>query len=69
MLYYNRPFPQQWTDNGNVLSNGKKAIAESVIGVRLQLPIDQYHKITAYRQVCLPDHHPHIRLAFSYRND
>ena len=44
MLYYNRPFPQQWTDNDTVLTS-RKAIAESVIGVRLQLPIDQYHKI------------------------
>ena len=44
VLYYNRPFPQQWTDNDTVLTS-KKAIAESVIGVKLQLPVDQYHKI------------------------
>ena len=44
MLYYNRPFPQQWTDGDSVLTN-KKALTDAVIGVKLQLPIDQYRKI------------------------
>jgi len=44
MVYYNRPFPQQWTDLDSVLT-GKKAQAEAVFGVKLQLPIDQYRKV------------------------
>jgi len=44
MLYYNRPFPQQWTGGDSVLTN-KKALANAVTGVKLQLPIDQYRKI------------------------
>jgi inner membrane protein len=44
MLYYNRPFPQQWTDDKTVLINFNKS-KQATIGVKLQLPIDQYRKI------------------------
>jgi inner membrane protein len=44
MLFYNRPFPQQWTNNDSVLTN-VKAKSQAVVGVKLQLPIDQYRKI------------------------
>ena len=44
MLYYNRPFPQQWVNNDTLLVS-KKAVAQAVFGVKLQLPIDQYRKI------------------------
>jgi inner membrane protein len=44
MLYYNRPFPQQWTDNNSILTNISTA-KQATIGVKLQLPIDQYRKI------------------------
>ncbi|WP_448699903.1 cell envelope integrity protein CreD [Mucilaginibacter sp. AW1-3] len=45
MLYYNRPFPQQWLNDDSLLT-GKKAKDEAVFGVRLQLPIDQYRETT-----------------------
>ena len=42
--YYNRPFPQQWlNDNYNLTS--KKALSDALFGVKLQLPVDQYHKV------------------------
>lgn len=44
MMYYNRPFPQQWLDNDSVLNN-KTSISEATFGVRLQLPIDEYRKV------------------------
>jgi inner membrane protein len=44
MLYYNRPYPQQWINNNKVLLN-KKYITAATFGVKLQLPIDQYRKI------------------------
>jgi inner membrane protein len=44
MVYYNRPFPQQWTDLDSVLTS-KRASTEAVFGVKLQLPIDQYRKV------------------------
>jgi inner membrane protein len=44
MLYYNRPFPQQWLNDNSVLNN-KKDRAAAIFGVKLQLPIDQYRKI------------------------
>jgi len=44
MLYYNRPFPQQWINNDTLLSS-KKATTNAVFGVKLQLPVDQYRKI------------------------
>jgi inner membrane protein len=42
MLYYNRPFPQQWADDNNVLNN-KKA-NDAIFGVKLIMPVDQYQK-------------------------
>ena len=42
MLYYNRPFPQQWEDDNNVL-NTKKA-DDAIFGVKLIMPVDQYQK-------------------------
>jgi inner membrane protein len=44
MLYYNRPFPQQWVDDMNVLKT-KKA-DDATFGVKLRLPVDQYQKTT-----------------------
>ncbi|MBC7400847.1 MAG: cell envelope integrity protein CreD, partial [Mucilaginibacter sp.] len=44
MLYYNRPFPQQWADDKTVLTNFNKS-KQATIGVKLHLPIDQYRKI------------------------
>lgn len=43
LLYYNRPFPQQWADRDSVL-NGSRS-AEVVFGVTMQPPVDQYHQI------------------------
>jgi inner membrane protein len=43
MLYYNRPFPQQWADNNSLLSNNKKT-DDATFGVKLRLPVDQYQK-------------------------
>jgi inner membrane protein len=43
MLYYNRPFPQQWADNDTLLSNDKKN-ADATFGVKLLVPVDQYQK-------------------------
>ncbi|MEO6850515.1 MAG: cell envelope integrity protein CreD, partial [Mucilaginibacter sp.] len=45
MLYYNRPFPQQWVDDDKLLSNEKK-VANATFGVKLLMPVDQYQKIT-----------------------
>ncbi|MDB5025797.1 MAG: creD [Mucilaginibacter sp.] len=43
MLYYNRPFPQQWADDTGLLRNIKKN-NDATFGVRLRLPVDQYQK-------------------------
>ncbi len=43
MLYYNRPFPQQWADNSSLFSNNKKT-DDATFGVKLRLPVDQYQK-------------------------
>jgi inner membrane protein len=43
MLYYNRPFPQQWADDFNLLLNSKKT-DDATFGVKLRLPVDQYQK-------------------------
>jgi inner membrane protein len=43
MLYYNRPFPQQWVNDDTVLTS-KKANDEASFGVKLRLPVDQYQK-------------------------
>ena len=45
MLYYNRPFPQQWADDNSLLSTNKK-IDDATFGVKLRLPVDQYQKTT-----------------------
>jgi inner membrane protein len=45
MLYYNRPFPQQWADDTSLLTNEKKA-ADATFGVKLKLPVDDYQKTT-----------------------
>ncbi len=45
MLYYNRPFPQQWLNDVTLLSNAKKS-ADATFGVKLRLPVDQYQKTT-----------------------
>lgn len=44
LLYYNRPFPQQWVNDKTVLDSNKE-VKEAIFGVKLQLPIDQYRKI------------------------
>ncbi|WP_238989343.1 cell envelope integrity protein CreD [Mucilaginibacter terrigena] len=45
MLYYNRPFPQQWVADNNLLTDENK-LADASFGVKLRLPVDQYQKIT-----------------------
>ncbi|MDB5111910.1 MAG: cell envelope integrity protein CreD [Mucilaginibacter sp.] len=45
MLYYNRPFPQQWTIDNTLLKNKQKS-AEATFGLKLRLPVDQYQKTT-----------------------
>ncbi|HVS91037.1 MAG TPA: cell envelope integrity protein CreD [Mucilaginibacter sp.] len=45
MLYYNRPFPQQWVKDITLLTNEKKA-ADATFGIKLKLPVDQYQKTT-----------------------
>lgn len=45
VLYYNRPYPQQWVNDNNLLTDEKKE-ADASFGVKLRLPVDQYQKIT-----------------------
>jgi len=45
MLYYNRPYPQQWTGDDTLLANTKKQ-ADATFGIKLRLPVDQYQKTT-----------------------
>ncbi len=45
MLYYNRPFPQQWTGDNTQLKNQKKNEV-ATFGLKLRLPVDQYQKTT-----------------------
>jgi inner membrane protein len=45
MLYYNRPFPQQWTKDESVITNSKKT-EDAIFGVKLKLPVDQYQQTT-----------------------
>jgi inner membrane protein len=45
MLYYNRPFPQQWVNDNNLLNDAKKQ-EDATFGVKLRLPVDQYQKTT-----------------------
>ncbi len=44
MLYYNRPFPQQWINDRHLLETDD-AVKQASFGVKVQLPIDQYRKI------------------------
>lgn len=60
MLYYNRPYPQQWTGDNNLLNTETKAkylitsrysktavdevSNDAVFGVKLRLPVDEYQK-------------------------
>lgn len=44
LLYYNRPFPQQWADRDSLLTGSK---ADQVaFGVKMQPAVDQYRQIT-----------------------
>ncbi|GAA4319634.1 cell envelope integrity protein CreD [Mucilaginibacter gynuensis] len=43
MLYYNRPFPQQWVGDSHLLDDKKKQ-ADATFGIKLQLPVDEYQK-------------------------
>lgn len=43
LLYYNRPFPQQWADRDSLLTGSRSQ--EVVFGVKMQLAIDQYRQI------------------------
>lgn len=43
MLYYNRPYPQQWTGNDTLLSNLKN-LQDASFGIKLRLPVDEYQK-------------------------
>jgi inner membrane protein len=45
MLYYNRPFPQEWVAEDTLLQNQKNVDAIT-FGVKLRLPVDQYQKTT-----------------------
>jgi inner membrane protein len=45
LLYYNRPFPQQWV-NDNTILNEKTTKLNALSGVRLQVPVNEYRKIT-----------------------
>ncbi|RZA02428.1 MAG: cell envelope integrity protein CreD [Sphingobacteriaceae bacterium] len=43
MLYFNRPFAQQWADNDTLL-NAMHNHEDALFGVKLKLPVDQYQK-------------------------
>lgn len=43
MMYYNRPFPQQWSGSQKTLDTNKK-LEDATFGVKLRLPVDQYQK-------------------------
>ena len=45
LLYYNRPFPQQWADRDSLLTGSRSQ--EGVFGVKMQQAVDQYRKITS----------------------
>jgi len=45
MLYYNRPFPQQWAADDTLLNNENKQ-QNAAFGVKLRLPVDEYQKTT-----------------------
>jgi inner membrane protein len=43
MSYFNRPFPQQWVGDSNLLDAEKKQ-QDATFGVKLRLPVDDYQK-------------------------
>lgn len=43
MLYFNRPFAQQWAANDTMLNNMSKH-NDAIFGVKLKVPVDQYQK-------------------------
>jgi inner membrane protein len=43
VLYYNRPYPQQWVGNDTLLNNPKKE-QDATFGIKLRIPVDQYQK-------------------------
>lgn len=43
MLYYNRPFPQQWAANDTLLNNLKNK-SDALFGVELHIQVDEYQK-------------------------
>ncbi|MEO6150218.1 MAG: cell envelope integrity protein CreD [Mucilaginibacter sp.] len=43
MLYLNRPFPQQWVSDYNLLDS-KKGLEDATFGVKLHMPVDDYQK-------------------------
>lgn len=45
MLYYNRPYPQQWAGNDTLLNNRAKQ-TQATFGVKLRLSVDEYQKTT-----------------------
>jgi len=45
MLYFNRPFAQQWAGN-DILLNAMAKQQDAIFGVTLKLPVDQYQKVT-----------------------
>lgn len=45
MLYYNRPFPQEWTADDTILHN-QQNLNQATFGVKLRIPVDQYQKTT-----------------------
>jgi inner membrane protein len=45
MLYFNRPFAQQWAADDTVL-NKMQTHADAIFGVKLRVAVDQYQKTT-----------------------
>ena len=45
MLYYNRPFPQQWVTDKSVLDSMQNH-QNAIFGVKLRIPVDQYQQTT-----------------------
>jgi inner membrane protein len=45
MLYYNRPFPQEWAADDTLLAN-QKNLDQITFGVKLRVPVDEYQKTT-----------------------
>ncbi len=43
MLYYNRPFAQEWAADDTILNDMHKH-ADAIFGVKLKVPVDQYQK-------------------------